>query len=248
MAKRKHIDDILNSWKYDPDRLNVRVSKGDDGREVLQMRIDMGLLQLETSGRPDGTLPEGSETYYDHLVGLTFDAGDEFTLDEDQCREIDREFVQFYHRRICWLTLHKYDRAVHDADHTLGLMDFCREHSPDEQWTLSHEQYRPFVLFHRIQASALAMLEGDGGAESAIEEINNGLQRLRDLFEDYGAEENFDDDELATRLVELREELRDKFEIGKTLTEQLSDAIEREQYELAASLRDQIAQREFKPD
>jgi protein-arginine kinase activator protein McsA len=63
------------------------------------------------------------------------------------------------------------------------------------------------------------------------------------LFEEYGAEESFEDDELAKRLIELREELRERFEVGKTLAEQLSDAIDREQYELAARLRDEIAQR-----
>lgn len=243
MARKQHIDDILHAWKYDPERLNVRLSHGNDGRDVLQMRIDMGLLQLEIQGRPDGTRPEGAETYLEHLVRLTSRGGNDFVMNEEQCREVDREFVQFYHRRICWLTLHRYDRAVRDADHTLGLMDFCRDHSPDEQWTMSHEQYRPFVLFHRIQAAALAQLERRGGAEAAIEEINHGLEQMRELFARYGMQDHFEDDELIERLVELREELREKFAVGRTLQEQLADAVDREQYELAAALRDQIARR-----
>ena len=91
-------------------------------------------------------------------------------LSEDQCAEADREFVQFYHRRICWLAIRQFERAVRDADHTLGLMDFCRDHSPDENWTLNHEQYRPFVKFHRTQAATLKALEEDD-AELAIEEV-----------------------------------------------------------------------------
>jgi hypothetical protein len=85
--------------------------------------------------------------------------------------EVDREFVQFYHRRVCWLTLRAFDRAVKDADHTLALMDFCLEHSPDDQWLMSQEQYRPFVLFHRIQAAALSKLEhqAPGGGHRGIE-------------------------------------------------------------------------------
>ena len=31
--------------------------------------------------------------------------------------------MQYYHRRICWLRLQYYQRAVMDADHTLRLMD-----------------------------------------------------------------------------------------------------------------------------
>jgi len=48
----------------------------------------------------------------------------------------------------------------------------------------------------------------------------------------------------VTQLVELRERLRKEFEVGRTLQEQLNDAVEAEQYELAARLRDEIAQRE----
>jgi hypothetical protein len=266
MPKRKHIDDILRTWKHDPHSPNVRVVKGADGRDVLQMRIDMGVLQLETHGRPDGERPHGAESWRQHLEQEAADYGEGFVMNEEQCAEVDREFVQFYHRRICWLALHDFRRAVEDADHTLRLMDFCREHSPDEQWTLSHEQYRPFVLFHRTQAAALAELEkadidalasaegrnGDRAAseeargrcaEAAVHEINEGLGRIKDLFEEFEAEEHFDDDELVNQLIDLREKLRDRFQVGRTLHEQLSDAIQAEEYERAAVLRDKLAQR-----
>ena len=133
-----------------------------------------------------------------------------------------------------------------DADHTLGLMDFCRDHSPDEQWTLSHEQYRPFVLFHRTQAAALAAL-GDSGAEAAVEEINKGLDRMKEVFADYEAEEEFDEDELVQRLIELRESLRQHFRVGRTLQEQLEEAIANEKYELAAEIRDELNRRNSNP-
>jgi hypothetical protein len=132
---------------------------------------------------------------------------------------------------------------VADADHTLSMMDFCRDHSPDEQWTLSHEQYRPFVLFHRTQASALAAL-GDKGAEAAVEEITKGLDRMKQVFVDYEAEEEFEEDELVQRLVELRESLRQHFRVGRTLQEQLADAIANEKYELAAEIRDELNRRD----
>ena len=119
-------------------------------------------------------------------------------------------------------------------------MDFCRTHSPDENWTLSHEQYRPFVMFHRIQASAFSVIEEENGAESAIEEINIGLEKLRVIFEEFGAEEQFEDEELVQSLSELREEFRKKYQVGQTLNEKLADAVEKEQYELAAQLRDEL--------
>ncbi|MFM8984525.1 MAG: DNA helicase UvrBC [Planctomycetia bacterium] len=239
MAIRRDIDSLLQKWSFRPGEVNARLVKARDGREVLQMRVDMGLLQMETDLRPDGLRPHGAETYYDYLVGEVIREGGGFRLSKEQCAEADREFVQFYHRRLCWLSLREYQRAVRDADHSLAFMDFVREHSPDEEWTLSHEQYRPFVLFHRVQAGALAALQEDG-PERAIAEINVGLDRFRELFVRYGAEEQYADDELVRRLNEMRESVRRRYEVGRTLAEQLAEAVQAETYELAAESRDRI--------
>jgi hypothetical protein len=171
--------------------------------------------------------------------------GDDFMLSDEQCAECDREFVQYYHRRICWLALQRYEEAVCDAEHSLGLMDLCKRLSPDEQWTLTHEQYRPFVMYHLIQAKALALLESDT-PEDAIQAINKGLDDLKAVFAENEVEDLFEDDELVTRLVELRETLRTQFEVGKTLQERLAEAVADERYELAARLRDQLTSRQRK--
>jgi hypothetical protein len=121
-------------------------------------------------------------------------------------------------------------------------MDFVRDHASDEEWTLSHEQYRPFVLFHRTQAATLATLEEEG-AEEALAELSRGLQRFRDLFSRCEAEEQFDDDELVQRLTELRDTLREQYDLKPSLSEQLADAVAQEQYELAAKLRDELSRR-----
>ena len=249
MSKFDDIDHILSQWPFDPLSVNVRLLELNQ-REVLQMRVDMGVLQLEIEGRPDGVQPDGSNTYYDLLMKKVRKNAEEFVLSEDECIEVDREFVQFYHRRVCWLQLKHFDRAVQDADHTLGLMDFCKSHSPDEQWTISHEQYRPFVLYHRTQAAALARLEMDveNCGELAIEEVDKGLLKLRQLFEDYDAEEQFEEDELIQRLIDFKNSLREKYEIGNTLAEQLEQAIANEDYERAAQLRDEIQTRQTEFD
>ena len=239
MPSPRDIDTVLKNWNYTPGEVNARRVKARNGRDLLQMRVDMGLLQMETDRRPDGTRPHGAETYFDYLVGEAIREGEGFELSEEQCSEADREFVQFYHRRLCWLSLREYQRAAKDADHSLAFMDFVREHSPDQEWTLSHEQYRPFVLFHRVQAGALAILDDDG-PELAIAEINRGLEQFRELFIRYDAEDQFETDELVQRLQEMRESVRRRFEVGQTLDEQLADAVRCENYELAAELRDQL--------
>jgi len=239
MATPRDIDTLLKGWPFQPGDVNARLVKARNGREVLQMRVDMGLLQLETEFRPDGVRPHGAETYYDYLVGEVIREGDSFRLSKEQCGEADREFVQYYHRRLCWLSLREYRRAAKDADHSLAFMDFVREHSADDEWTLSHEQYRPFVLFHRVQAGALAALE-EAGPESAIGEINSGLEQFKNLFARYDAADQYSEDELVRRLEEMRENVRQRYEVGRTLDEQLAEAVSKENYELAARLRDRM--------
>ncbi len=245
MPRRKDIDDLLSGWPFEPGEVMARSVKAADGREVLQMRVDMGVLQMEVDHRPDGSRPEGADTLFDHLKTVELTEDDDWVLSQEQCEEADREFVQFYHRRICWLALRRFPEAVRDADHTLAFMDFVKQHSPDEQWTLSHEQYRPFVLFHRVQAAALGALE-QRSPEAAIEEINRGLDQFRRLFEEYEVTEKFDEDELVRRLSELQASLREHYRVGRTLDEQLADAVAKEQYELAAHLRDEIARRQIR--
>ena len=240
---RKNIDSLLRQWPYEPGEISVRLVRGNDGRSVLQMRLDMGLLQLETTNRPDGEHPGGADTYYDFLLAMNVQQGDDFVLTDEQCGEVDREFVQYYQRRLCWLALREFRNAIIDADHSLTLMDFVRRCSPSDDWTVSHEQYRTFILFHRTQAAALAELE-DSGPEAAIEELNRGLERIRQVFIANETIEEMDEDDLVQRLNELRETLRDHYSVGKTLREQLAEAVAAEQYELAAELRDQLAKRE----
>ena len=241
-AKHEDIDHVVRHWPYQPGVISARLVKADDGRNVLQMRIDMGVLQMEVTGRPDGERPGGVDTCLEDLIQQSVGEGEAFELTEDQCFEVDREFLQFYHRRICLLALRDFDGAIIDADHTLALMDFASSHSPDPQWTLSHEQYRPFVLFHRAQAAAMVALQASG-PEGAIEEINGGLEQMHEVFAAMEAEEQFEEDQLVVQLVELKESLRQQYEVGRTLAEQLSDAVAAEEYERAARLRDEIARR-----
>jgi hypothetical protein len=239
MRSNKHLDNLLKEWEFDPKIPSVRLVKGGDNRDVLQMRVDLGLLQMETQGRPDGRKPKGHASYLDYLLDAEERDAD-FNMTDEDCFEVDREFVQYYQRRISWLRLQHYHRAIEDADHTLALMDVCLDHCNDEDWTISHEQYRPFVLFQRTQAAALAALD-DAGAQPAIAEINKGLEAMLQVFTEHDAEDQFEDDEMVEKLTELRSSLRNQYKLGPSLEERLAEAVKSEQYELAAQLRDELA-------
>jgi hypothetical protein len=233
------IDSALGTWEFKPNEVQARIIEATDGRSVLQLRVDLGILQMEMMDRPDGTRPHGCATYFDYLRRQAARSRGPFTLTEEQCAEADREFIQYYQRRICWRALRNHTQAMADADHTLALMDFVRDHSPSEEYTQAHEQYRGFVTFHRTQAAAAQAVEKDD-PEAALDAIHAGLEGLRDFFASYNAEEQMEDDLMVQQLRNMDRSLRKLHNIEATLQEQLEQAIAREQYEVAARLRDEI--------
>ena len=235
MPTPRDLDDTLQHWPFQPGTVSARIVRAGGGREVLQMRVDLGVLQMETEGRPDGTRPGGAETYLDLLLQEEFSRSGRSELTAQQLEEIDREFSQFYHRRICWLAVREFQRAVRDADHTLALMGFVEQSDVKEAWSREQVQQRGLVLFHRTQAAALAHLEDEGG-EAAIEEINRGLASIE-------AVPCPQTGQMVKKLRELQDWVRDHYQVDRTLAEQLADAVAAEQYERAAQLRDELARR-----
>src|SRR5712692_5625204 len=53
------ISHLLAQWDYQPGQVVVRKFMGNDGVEKVQLRVDMGLLQMNATGRPDGKRPLG---------------------------------------------------------------------------------------------------------------------------------------------------------------------------------------------
>ena len=53
----RDIGPILGDWKYAPGELSVRKIRGGNGSAKLQIRMDLGLMQLEWRGRPRRRAP-----------------------------------------------------------------------------------------------------------------------------------------------------------------------------------------------
>jgi hypothetical protein len=251
---RRDIDDALQGWTHDPEpgEILARELRARDGRPVLQVRIELGLLQLEVEGRPDGTRPHGFPTYLDYLLDRACDKRrrrsssiSTWRMTAEQCTEVDREFFQFYHRRVAWLSLRRYDKAVKDADHTLALMDLVARHAPDPEYVAHHEKYRGLVLFHRTQAAALGALDRRQPDE-AIDQVRSGIRGLnshRMCWLTEHEEEEVPNEALVEQLQRLEADIRKNFAVEKTLQEQLDEAVADEDYERAASIRDLIRAR-----
>ena len=62
------ISHLLEQWDYQPGQVVVRKFTGKDGQEKIQLRIDLGLLQMNAQGRPDGKRPFGHPTLFDFFL------------------------------------------------------------------------------------------------------------------------------------------------------------------------------------
>ena len=245
------IDHALRDWPFEPGDIIARLVTAADGRVVLQLRIDMGVIQMAPSGRPDGSRPGGHTTYLDYLRHELDDPDGTSALAElntmtpEQCADADREFAQFYQRRLAWLALREYKGAVADAEHSLALMDLVARHSPSDEYTASHEKYRAFIVFQRTEAATALALSGDD-PDAAVDALTDGLERMRQVYERLGVADRMGEDDMVRNLRAERRRLRKLHRIDKTLHEQLQEAIANEDYERAARIRDRIRAR--RPD
>ncbi len=247
------ISRILEAWAYEPGELRVRRIAAEDERQLVQIRMDLGIMQLEWDGRPDGQRPHETGSLLEHYGQLRdahVAAGEPqpFTLSREDCWALGQEAMQYYWRRISFFELKEYVKAEADAVHNLGILDLCGDYGEQEEDRQIADQYRVFVTAHRIQARALTHLESDEHAD-ALHVIREGIVEVETILRDQGDPEEM---ETCTELLFLRDWEQEVDESRpRTQREQLSvdleAAVEDEKFELAASLRDKLKEMDGGP-
>jgi hypothetical protein len=224
--------------------IKVRKISGFDGRDKLQLRIDLGVLQMETTGRPDGQRPHGCEsllTYHQNRAELAEASGDTYELTPEECSELQQEGIQYYHRYISLFQLNEYAGVIRDTQRNLDLFSFVEEHSERDEVIWNFQQFRPYVLMMNTRAKASIFLN-EGKFAEAMREIEKGRDGIVEFFQ----RSNFP--ELAAKsseiafLEEWLEEVRAKRPLSKLeiMQREMESAIASELYERAAELRDAI--------
>lgn len=241
------ISDILAGWPHKPGQVTARRVSGDDGADKIQLRLDLGILQMEARGRPDGRRPKGCESllayYRQELEKFQAErGGDEaFSLDERACELLRAEAVMYYHRYLAEFVLEDFEAVARDTQRNLDVMDFCSAYAEDPSDRYILEQYRAYVVMMNTRARAKISL-ADRRPKAALAAVNDGIKQIRDFFERFGQEEmSQSSSELAVLRVLARE-------IGAVIPkdpiEKLHDALERavreERYEEAAAIRDKL--------
>jgi hypothetical protein len=224
--------------------MQVRIIPGADGREKLQMRVDLGLLQMELSGRPDGQRPEGAESLLDALEAQSRKMaaeGDDFTLEPPQCAALMREGVQYYHRYIALFHLERYDLVARDTARNLRLFAFVVRHASKPRDRIKFDQYRPYVIMMHSRALGLSALEA-GDYRTAMERIDEGIDGIRAFLRDYEQEDSEGDCQELGFLLGWRRQVERDRPVGpfERLEQQLDLAVATEDFEEAARIRDQL--------
>lgn len=246
------LTNLLKEWPYEPGQINVRLIQGDDGEPKIQMRLDLGVLQMEVSGRPDGLRPHGCESLLEYHETRIDQSGEEQEADaaedaeppilsEEDCRLLREEAVQYYHRYISLLVLSDYDGVVRDTSRNLRVLDLCRQHAEGEEDRMILEQFRPYITMMKMRALASQMV-ADDEPKAALFMIDEGLEQIRRQYEEAGRNAEFEESSEVQLLRGMRDELVTKLPASQKheLRERLRRAIEAENYELAAILRDEL--------
>jgi len=116
---------ILGDWPHETGKIKVRKIVGLDGREKLQLRIDLGVLQMEMTGRPDGVRPHGCESlleYHQVRAGRAVQRGENYELTLEQCAELQQEGIQYYHRYLSLFQINDFPGVVRDTQRNLDLL------------------------------------------------------------------------------------------------------------------------------
>ena len=243
----KDIGPIVEGWDYRPDRPAVRQILGQDGRPKVQLRLDLGLLQMEVTGRPDGKRPFGHETILDHYLAalrekLENSGGEEgFRLSPEDCMKLQMESMQFYHRRISWLELGEYAAAERDAEHNLRITDFVGKYAETDHLREMFTHWKPFILLHRTMARARRAWE-QKQFDEAITRIEEGIQAIAATYREQGREEALESSEEITYLKRWADEIVQArpLTLEQRLERELQEAISNEMFERAAVLRDRL--------
>src|SRR5438477_12800076 len=180
------LNTILKEWPHEPGMIKVRKIMGFDGRDKLRMRLDLGVLQMEMTGRPDGQRPHGCESllaYHQHRAELAEATRDSYELTAEECSELQQEGIQYYHRYVSLFQLNDYAGVIRDTQRNLDLFSFVDKHSQREDFVWNFQQFRPYVLMMNTRAKASLLLNESKFTE-AIREIESDRDDNVEFFQE----------------------------------------------------------------
>jgi hypothetical protein len=246
---------ITGDWPYDEeeDANNVRKVRGVDGKMKVQLRIRGGVVQWEIEGRPDGQTPHTSPSVLDYCLRLVArerraarGADRASCLDARLVNELGAEMFDYCRRSRALFLLGDYRRSLLDSVHGVRILRLIRDQSAEHALVLRYDRHRPSLLVDRARAEMLYHLQA-GKMREALNALNRGIRDIERHLAHYDPADRAGENAERQILVDLRRSLREKYnvplddrELLHSLRVEQEIAIRKENYEMAARLRDKI--------
>jgi hypothetical protein len=239
------ISKILDAWPYDPEK-NVRVVRLAEGRRVLQVRLPLGIEQYELDGRPDGRRPHGRESVLDYQLSRLRKAGSAgrehtFQLSPAECADLFEEGVLYYYRYLHLFQIEDWRRTIRDTERNIRLFDFVKRYAAEEDDRNYLEQWRPYIT--RMHAVASAMIElKKRRHDEALRIVNDAIARIEHQPEVDEPAFLYEQERSLAALREVAAHIQQTRPVPEVvqLERELHRAVEAEEFERAAKLRDRI--------
>lgn len=247
MVSKRNLDlfPFIQGWNYNRENTSTRIITDLNGKKKLQLRVDLGLLQMELEDRPDGKRPYGRKSildYFKHRLQKAKQIGREPALTNSNCDALCQEAIQYYHRYLAFFHMGYYDRVIQDTEHNIEIFKMIASYAENEDDYVTFLQFYPLVLFIHGKASALQAIKA-GYKSTAIDAIDETILDISDFLKQNDLEIFINEIPEITSLTELRKKIiagsRELSDYDK-LNEKLRRAIAFENYEEAALIRDKL--------
>ncbi len=242
------ISKALREWEFDPGRIMARRFIGEDGEEVLQLRLELGMLQMNVRGRPDGKKPYGRESWFawhdaQARQGQHQNPLAPFSLKEQECMELHVEVLQFLQRALCFQRIDDQDGIIRDTNHCLSALEFAEQHASERVLVQTMRLLRPQLISLRTRARSILAVRSQAFAEARAM-VETGLEEIRHHYRMIGQENQAEGSKEFRSLVSLASEVAAQQPMTgqERLALALEEAIKEENYEKAARIRDLLKQ------
>jgi len=237
------ISPILQEWPFEPER-TLRVIMTPDGRRVMQVRLPLGIEQYELDGRPDGLRAGGMDTalaeFEERLARHVGEGDGAFSMSHEDFSRLQAESLLFYYRYLMLFQISDFPRVVRDTEHNLRIAELVEQYSSLEEDRTALLQYKPYMIRMNCVSRSMLLIQQKEPAK-ARELLEQGIEAIKALAEIDSPAFQF---EKIRSINYMKTALNQIGNTGNSPMEELrlelERAVQEENYEKAAELRDRL--------
>ena len=239
------ISGLLSDWPYNPDQ-TIRIVGAEEGRTLLQVRLPLGIEQYEIEGRPDGAKPHGLESFLDeiekrleeHIREQKTDKN--FSISHEDFLLLQGEGVLYYYRYLLLFQINDFERVARDTGHNLRICSLVEKYVASEEDRVSLLQFKPYIIrLNSISRSMLLLQRNEKNRARAT--IQEAVEYIKELPDMESPAFQFEKVRSINYLKSALKQIEDQTDnSAEDIKRELELAIQEENYERAAELRDRL--------